>query len=397
MIYLLAVLTAVAWVGGIMYTPALPAVAAEFQASNAEIQVTLATFMAGFAIGQLAYGSVSDRFGRRPVLLISLVIYGVGTVAVALAPNLGLLSAARVLQAVGAAGGVVLARAVVRDIVTFEGAARGMAILNIGSSIAPALSLVAGGALAAFLGWRGLFWLSAGLIVIFYVVTHFALRETRPPELRTRPGFIDEVRGWLTFLRSRVFLTFAVSQALLNSAIFAFVAGGPFFLIDQLGASESMIGILLALFPTGFLFGNLLSTQISGRVSMSNQLWIGALISTVAGALFLALHSVDALGLVIIGVLSFTYTFGVGLHIPNATAGAIEVNPRLSGTGSALYGFITFGATALSSLLVGFIDDGSGDGLFALMLALGVGGLLMTFVAIAVAPSGLVRGRKASS
>ncbi len=391
MIYLLAVLAAVAWVGGIMYTPALPAVAAEFQASNAQIMVTVATFMAGFAIGQLFYGSVSDRFGRRPVLLISLVIYGVGTVAVALAPSLALLSAARVLQAVGAAGGVVLARAVVRDIVSFEGSARGMAILNIGSSIAPALSLIAGGALASYVGWRGLFWISAAIIVVFYVITHLALRETRPPELRTRPGLVDEIRGWLTFLRSRVFLAFAVSQALLNSAIFAFVAGGPFYLVDQFDASETMIGIILALFPTGFLFGNLLSTQISRRVGMSSQLWMGALISAIAGALFLTLHGADALSLVIIGVLSFTYTFGIGLHIPNATAGAIEVNPRLSGTGSALYGFITFGATAFSSLLVGYIDDGSGGGLFALMLALGVAGLLTTFVAIAVSPPHLMR------
>ena len=390
MIYLLAILTAVAWVGGIMYTPALPAVAAEFGASKAEIGTTVAVFMAGFAIGQLFYGSVSDRYGRRPILLISLVIYGLGTVAVALAPSLTLLSAARVLQAVGAAGGVVLARAVVRDIVTSEGSARGMAILNIGSSIAPALSLIAGGALASYLGWRGLFWLTAAIIVIFYVLTHQALRETRPPEMRTKPGLADEIRGWIAFLRSRVFLAFAVSQALLNSAIFAFLAGGPFFLVDRFDASEPVIGILLALFPTGFLFGNLLSTLISKRAHMYTQLWMGALISTVAGALFLAVHSADALNLVIVGVLSFSYTFGVGLHIPNATAAAIEVNPRLSGTGSAIYGFITFGATALSSLLVGFIDDGGG-GLFALMLALGVAGLVMTFVAIAVSPPRVVR------
>ncbi len=386
MIYLLAVLTAVAWVGAIMYTPALPAIAAEFQASNAEIQITLAVFMAGFAFGQLFYGPVSDRFGRRPILLASLVIYGLGTVAVALAPSLEVLSAARALQALGAAGGVVLARAIVRDIVTFEGSARGMAILNIGSSVAPALSLVAGGALAAFLGWRGLFWLTVGIIVVFYIAAHVSLRETRPPEARTRHGVADEFRGWLIFLRSPVFLALSISQALLNGAIFAFMAGGPFFLIDQFGASPRTVGILLALLPTGFLFGNLLSTQIGGKVGMANQLWIGAFISTVAGALFLTLHSADNLSLVIIGVLSFTYTLGIGLHIPNATAAAIEINPRLSGTGSALYGFITFGAAALSSLLVGFVDDGGGGGLVAMMLALAVGGLLMTIAAIALGP-----------
>lgn len=397
MIYLLAVLTAVAWVGAIMYTPALPAIAEEFQASNAEIQITLAVFMAGFAVGQLFYGPVSDRFGRRPILLMSLVIYGLGTVVVALAPSLEVLSAARFLQAVGAAGGVVLARAIVRDIVTFEGSARGMAILNIGSAVAPALSLVVGGTLAAFLGWRGLFWLTTGIIVVFYIAAHLWLRETRPPAARTRHGIADEFRGWLTFLRSRAFIAFSISQAFLNSGIFAFMAGGPFFLIDQLGASPGTVGILLALFPAGFLFGNLLSTLISRQVSMANQLWLGALVSTVAGALFLALHSVDSLSLVTIGVLSFAYTFGIGLHIPNATAAAIEVNPRLSGTGSALYGFITFGAAALSSLLVGFIDDGSGGGLFALMLALGAGGLLMTFVAIALGPWRLAGAGKTPS
>ncbi len=397
MIYLLAVLTAVAWVGAIMYTPALPAIAAEFQASNAEIQITLAVFMAGFAFGQLFYGPVSDRFGRRRILLASLVIYGLGTVAVAVAPSLEVLSAARALQALGAAGGVVLARAIVRDIVTSEGSARGMAILNMGSSVAPALALVTGGALAAFLGWRGLFWLTAAMIVVFYIAAHIWLRETRPPAARTQHGIADEFRGWLIFLRSRLFLALSISQAFLNSAIFAFMAGGPFFLIDRFGASPGVVGILLALFPTGFLFGNLLSTLISRRISMANQLWLGAFISTVAGALFLALHSGDNLSLVTIGVLSFTYAFGIGLHIPNATAAAIEVNPRLSGTGSALYGFITFGAAALSSLLVGFIDDGGGGGLFALMLALGAGGLLMTIVAIALGPWRVAGPGKTSS
>lgn len=397
MIYLLAVLTAVAWVGGIMYTPALPAIAAELQASNAEIQITLAVFMAGFAFGQLFYGPVSDRYGRRPILLVSLVVYGLGTVAVAVAPSLEALSAARALQALGAAGGVVLARAIVRDIVTFEGSARGMAILNIGSSVAPALSLVAGGALAASLGWRGLFWLTTGIIVVFYIAAHLWLRETRPPAARTRHGIADEFRGWLIFLRSRVFIAFSISQAFLNSAIFAFMAGGPFFLIDQFGASPGTVGILLALFPAGFLFGNLLSTLTGRQLSMANQLWAGASVSTVAGALFLVLHSVDSLSLVTIGVLSFTYAFGIGLHIPNATAAAIEVNPRLSGTGSALYGFITFGAAALSSLLVGFIDDGGGGGLFALMLALGAGGLLMTIVAVALSPRRLTGPGEISS
>ena len=386
MIYLLAVLTAVAWVGAIMYTPALPAIAAEFQASNAEIQITLAVFMAGFAFGQLFYGPVSDRFGRRRILLASLVIYGLGTVAVAVAPSLEVLSAARVLQALGAAGGVVLARAIVRDIVTSEGSARGMAILNIGSSIAPALALVAGGALADFLGWRGLFWLTAAIIVVFYIAAHIWLRETRPPAARTRHGIADEFRGWLAFLRSRVFVAFSLSQGFFNGALFAFIAGGPFYLIDQFGISPGAVGILLALFPTGFLFGNLLSTLTSRQISMANQLWVGALVSTASGALFLALHSVDGLSLLTIGVLSFTYAFGIGLHIPNATAGAIEVNPRLSGTGSALYGFITFGAAAVTSILVGLVDDGGGGGLFALMLALAVGGLLMTFVAVALSP-----------
>ena len=272
-----------------------------------------------------------------------------------------------------------------------------MAILNIGSSVAPALSLVAGGALAAILGWRGLFWLTTGIIVVFYIAALLWLHETRPPAARTRHGIADEFRGWLAFLRSRVFIAFSLSQALLNGAIFTFMSGGPFFLIDQFGASPGTVGILLALLPTGFLFGNLLSTQIGRQASMTNQLWIGALTSTVAGAIFLALHSGGNLSLVTIGVLSFTYTLGIGLHIPNATAGAIEVNPRLSGTGSALYGFITFGAAALCSLLVGFLDDGGGGGVFAMMLALAVGGLLMTFIAIALSPWRLAGPGKTSS
>lgn len=397
MIYLLTVLTAVAWVGGIMYTPALPAIAADLQASSTDIQITFAVFMAGFAFGQLFYGPVSDRFGRRPILLVSLLIYGVGTVAVAVAPGLGALFAARALQAVGAAGGIVLGRAVVRDIVTFEGSAKGMAILNMGSSVAPALALVAGGTLVAVLGWRGLFWLTAAIILVFYIVAQLWLRETRPPAARTRHGVAEEFRGWLAFLRSRVFIAFCFSQAMLNGAIFAFMAGGPFFLIDTHGASPRMIGVLLALLPTGFMFGNLLSTQISKRISFNKQLSIGASLSATAAALMLGLFWFDSLGLAAIAALSFTYTLGVGLHTPNATAGAIEVNPRLSGTGSALYGFITFGTAAITTVVVGLVDGGGGGGLFALMLALALGGLLMTFAAVALSPWPVAGTGKTSS
>lgn len=138
-----------------------------------------------------------------------------------------------------------------RDIVTFEGSARGMAILNIGSSIAPALALVAGGALAASLGWRGLFWLTAAIIVVFYIAAHLWLRETRPPAARTRHGIADEFRGWLAFLRSRVFVAFSLSQGFFNGALFAFMAGGPFYLIDQFGISPARWAFSWRCFPLG--------------------------------------------------------------------------------------------------------------------------------------------------
>ncbi len=386
MMLLLALLTAVAWIGGVMYTPAFPAVAQDLGVSDAEIQLTLTTFMAGLATAQLIYGPASDRFGRRPVLLFSLALFGLGSVAVALSPDVGFMAIARLFQAAGAAGGIVLTRAIVRDIHDFEGSVRGMAVLNIGSSMAPGIALLVGGALSVWLGWRSLFWMTAALVLILFVVTSLSLRETRATPTGPSQGSASSLFDLLGFLRSPLFMSYSLSQAFFTSTIFAFMAGAPFFLVAAFGVSTDGVGLLTALMPTGFIIGNVLSNRLSRRISMTRQLWIGGSVAAGTVVLFAVMHGSGLLSVYAVGVLAPLFTLGIGFNTPNATAGAIDVNPARAGTGSSLYGFISFGAAAPASFLVGVVDDGSGTGMFLLMMGFGIAGLLATLAAIALSP-----------
>jgi DHA1 family bicyclomycin/chloramphenicol resistance-like MFS transporter len=369
-----------------MYTPAFPAVAQELGVSDAEIQLTLTAFMAGIATAQLIYGPISDRFGRRPVLLASLVLTAVGTIAVALSPDVGFMAVARLVQASGAAGSIVLARAIVRDINDFEGSVRGMAVLNIGSSLAPAIALLIGGAIAAWFGWRSLFWISTALTLILLAATFFILRETRAESSRPKKGSTSTISDLLVFLKSPLFMSYSLSQAFLNSTIFAFMAGAPFYLVAAFDLSTDGIGLLTSLMPLGFIVGNVLSNRLNRHVAMTWQLVIGGLVAAGAALTLSVLHGTGILTVYWIAVLAPAYTLGVGFHIPNATAGAIEINPARAGTGSSLYGFISFGFAAPASFLVGVVDDGGGEGMFSLMLLLGMAGLIATLFAIAFHP-----------
>lgn len=385
MLILLAGLSAIGWIGGVMYTPAIPQLARDLGTDPAAAQFTLTVFLAVFAVSQLIYGPLSDRYGRRWVLITSLLLYGVGSVAVALAPTIEWMTLARVLQAFGAVGGTILARAIARDIWDFEHVRRPMALINSGGTLAPLLALVAGGFVANALGWQGIFWVTAAIAFFFLGAAIIFLPETHKDRDVSAYGGFRMLTNYGRLLRSPLFLCYALSQALLSGGIFGFMTGGPFVIIETLGVSSGIYGILTAMLPGGFIVGSLISSRVSGRMSVHPLVITGCGLAAAAACISFGFVWSGNLNIAIIYPLMMIYTVGVGINIPNAMAGALEVDPKIAGTGAALIGFASFSAMSLSSFLVGTVESGSGVGMTAMLAALAVPGLFLAITSVFLA------------
>ena len=375
MLFLLAGLSAIGWIGGVMYTPAIPQLVRDLSTDPSSAQFTLTVFLAVFAVSQLIYGPLSDRYGRRWVLIGSLLIYALGSIAVAVSPTIEWMTLARVPQAFGAVGGAILARAIARDLWDFPYVRRPMALIAAGGTLAPLLSLVAGGFVANALGWQGIFWVSAAIAFIFLGLAIVFLPETHKVRDRAAYGGMRMMTNYGRLLRSPLFMSYALTQALLAGGIFGFMTGGPFVVIETLGVSSGLYGILTALLPGGFMVGTLISSQISHSVSIHPMVVTGCSLAALAACTSFAIVLLGHLSVVALYPLMMIYTVGIGINTPNAMAGALEVDPKIAGTGAALLGALSFSSMALSSLLVGSVEHGGGLGLTGILAALSVPGL----------------------
>ena len=381
MILLLAWLGAVGWVGGVAYVPALPEIARDFATTESAVQVTLTVFITTFALTHLVYGPLSDRYGRRRILLGSLVIYLLGCAAVALAPSAGLMTGARILQAFGAAGGVVLARAIARDVWSFDQVRRPLALINSVSALAPVAAFALGGLLAALLGWRGLFWLVAAITVLTFLLAWVKLPESHTMRDSRIYGGSRMVTNLLTMFRLPLFWSYALAYSWQGGAIFAFMTGAPFLVIGEMGVSPERFGLLTALMPFGFVAGSALTSRLVGRYPVERLMIVGTAISVGAA---LAMLTATAGGWISVPLLFgciFSYTFGMGIASPNAIAAALEVRPQTIGAASALIGFSQLGHASLASFLVSRFETAGGHNMALLIMALAVGALVATLAA----------------
>ena len=364
-----------------LYLPSLPSIARAFGADAGTAQLTLSVFMIGFAVGMLAYGPLSDRFGRRPLILGGIALYVVASIGCALADSLESLIVLRFFQALGACCGPVLGRAMVRDIYAPEEAARIMAYMALAMGVAPAIGPVLGGMLTELFGWRSAFVLLTlfGLAVGAAALT--VLGETnryRNPEA-TR---IDRLlANYGRLLCHRTYLGYAIALGAGYAGIFAFISGSSFILIDTVGLSPTAFGFSFAGVVIGFMAGTLVSGRSVRRFGIDRLVRVGTLLSLAMAALLLLLAllfppSVSA----VIGPMSL-FMVGIGLTLPNCTAGALAPFPHMAGSAAALMGFGQMGLAALVGFLVGQFTDGTA-------VALGVA--LVTMAAAAVAAHGLL-------
>jgi DHA1 family bicyclomycin/chloramphenicol resistance-like MFS transporter len=334
-----------------IFLPSLPGMAKWFDVPYALMQLSVALYLALSAALQIVIGPISDRYGRRKVVLGSLVLFLLATVGTLLAPNAETFLVFRMAQAVIAAG-MVLSRAIVRDMVPDAEAASMIGYVTMGMSLVPMIGPAIGGYLDAAFGWQANF---ALLLLVGIGVTALVwadLGETAAPK---DTSFAAQVRQYPGLLASRRFWGYCMAAAFSSGCFFAYLGGAPYVGTEVFALSSQEIGLLFALTAIGYLIGNFLAGRYSVRLGLNRMILLGTL-TTTAGLLVLTLLTLAGLsGPIVFFALTIPMGIGNGLALPNANAGILSVRPELAGTASGLGGAIMIGGGAGLAALAGWL------------------------------------------
>ncbi|QDO97758.1 multidrug effflux MFS transporter [Ferrovibrio terrae] len=323
-----------------MYLPSLPTIGEQLSAPADVLPITLTAYFLTFAGGQLLFGPLSDRYGRRPLLLGGLMIMVAGSTACALVDSLQGLLWSRAAQGLGAASAMVIGRAIINDAYDRTQAARATSVISAAMALAPIVSPLLGGLIEHYIGWRANFWISGGITLSVMLMLARRMPETYTPGLNSGPLLPGILRAYGFLLGSRIFLTFG----LLNMAIFAglhgFSAAAPSVLIGSMDLDPVSFGLLMAFGSAGFFIGAVVSSWLGARLGLRRMVDLGV-VCMLGGALGLAVW-VEVFGpsITAIVVLRMIWAIGMGLALPNSVVAAVGVNPATIGAGAALSGFL---------------------------------------------------------
>ncbi len=332
-----------------VFLPSLPGMARYFQTDYAFVQLAVSLYLAATAVLQLFIGPASDRFGRRPVMLVSFSIFLFGTVAAVFAPTIEVLLGCRLLQAFSAAG-MVLSRAIVRDTVDASEAASRMGYITMGMALVPMIGPMIGGFLDEIYGWKAAFLLTLAFGAVTMVVVYSDLGETNK---RRSSGLAAQFATYPALLRSPLFWGCSLTAAFTSGAFFAFIGGGPLVATDMLGLAPSGYGVYFGIISAGYLVGNFLSGRFSGRVGINRMMLAGGAIASTGVVLSLSLFAMGLHHPLSLFGPALFLGIGNGITLPNANAGIVSVRPDLAGSASGLGGALQIGGGALLSVLAG--------------------------------------------
>ena len=352
---LLALLTAIGPLSTDMYLSSLPDIGRQLNAGPAQVQLTLSVFLVGFAVGQIIYGPLSDRYGRRPVLIAALLLYTCACLICTFARSIEMLIAARALQAIGGSGAVVLARAVVRDLYSGARAGRELSLMGAIMALAPVVAPPVGGLLQTAFGWRANFFVALAGGLVLAALVWWMLPETlrhRAPE-RVSPASM--LRVYRTIARHKGFLAHLGMIAASYAGLFAWISGSPFVLQDLYGVSPLGFGIAFALACLGFMTGASLATRLVTRIGLGRTMGFGALALASGGLLMTAAVALGIASVALLVASTAIYLFGIGLVLPQAMAGALTPFPDRAGAASSLMGFVQQASAAVLGTIVGHL------------------------------------------
>ena len=341
-----------------LFFPAIPAVKSEFGIGVSLAQLTTSGPLITMAFLSLVFGSLSDRYGRRPVLLGSIVLFICGCVLAALAENIWMLIAGRLIQAAGGACGLSLARTIARDVFGTEGLVKVIAYLLMAYSLMPLIAPPIGGFLVDGFGWRSVLIFASCAGALIGLLSYFILYETRPasdPTHRQR----SLTAGYLELFRDARFTALVLQSGLCSGAFFTMATGSSLLMKDYLNRPASEYGLYFMLFPVGYWLGNLTSSRLSGRVAIETMVLAGStllIVTAIGMAAIVLAGSVIPLTIFIPG---FLVTFAQGVALPNTQAGAIRLAGPLAGTASGIGVFFQLFGAAVFTQFYGLIADGT--------------------------------------
>jgi MFS transporter, DHA1 family, multidrug resistance protein len=347
-LWLLVALTCVGPLAVNIFQPFMPTMARDFSTDYAAIQRAVTVYILGIAAGQLIYGPLSDRFGRKPLVVAGGIVFLIANIILAVVPSLDGLLAARVLQAVGGCSGIVLTRAIVRECYPEDKAASAMGYITMSMVIVPAMAPLLGGLMEETLGWRAMFWALALVGIGQIAIGLFWLAETNRTPLSSL-SFSSTTNGFTDLLRQPLFMALALCSGASAASYFAFLAGGPYALMSVLGLNALEYGQINLLPALGYFLGNWAAGRYATRWGLEPLIVRGALLFCGGGALLLVcwwLFPGSASSIILPMTLSVA---GSGMLIPPVMAAALSVNPSLIGSASALMGLIPTLLGALAS------------------------------------------------
>ena len=356
-----------------MYLPAFPAIEASLAAKAGSAQLTLATWFAGLAVGQITQGTLADRYGRRAPLMAGFALYTAGCIGCALAPDIFWLSTFRAISAIGASAGAVIPRAIVRDLADGHAAAHMQAKLMLVMAAAPILAPSIGGILLTYWSWRAIFWVFTAYGLISFALVIWKLPETLPEQDRLRLGVYELLARYLHILRERSFVTHAMLGGFGMFCLFAHISSSSPVFIRGYGFTPQQFGFVFGACAVGLIACGQVSPRLLARMGAHGVVRLGS-ISLVLATLTLVIISFARLDspLTLIPPLIWAVA-SLGFISPNAAVGALSRHAAHAGAASALMGTLMFTLGALSGLLGSLFTDGTPRGMTALMFAAAIG------------------------
>jgi len=353
-VWLLIVLVAMGPLTMTIAIPANSAIMREFATTYGVAQLMLTVYLAAMAISQLCMGFLSDRFGRRPLIIAGLVIFILGSIIAAAAPSLEVLLFARVIQGFGGSTGQALSRATVRDVFPRDKSASVLGYISMAMIIVPMIGPTTGGILTETASWRYIFVILAGVgVIVLWLAVHH-LEETAHRSVAAKPKFLPSA---IRLLRERAFLGYLCNFTFATCMYYGFQAGAPYLVLEVMQRRPSEYGVYFALTAIGYFLGNFASGRFSQQIGADRMIAL-ALVPSLVGIVLFWLFAGTLHPLALFGPMALL-VFSNGMTNPNALSGALSVRPELAGTASGLNGFVQIGMAAVITFIVGFVQNGS--------------------------------------
>ncbi|EAC0628338.1 Bcr/CflA family efflux MFS transporter [Salmonella enterica] len=338
-----------------IYLPAMPIMANELRG---DAELTITGFLIGFCLAQLIWGPISDRFGRRPPLIIGMVLFIIGSAGCALSTDITHIVFWRVFQALGACTGPMLARAMIRDLFSRTRAAQMLSTLTIVMAIAPIVGPLLGGQMIKFTSWHAIFWLLTA-IGVFMLLSLYWLPETLPPERRVSSSIGGAFQTYYRLLSNVNFMKFTLCLTFYYVAVYAFIAGSPFVYITYFHVDPQHYGWLFAVNIVGVMGLSAVNRRLVQRHPLETLLKGAVLIAATASLVLAVATKLHVGGIALIGLAIFILFSMNGIIAATATAAALDAAPNAAGSASALIGSLQYGSGIISSLLLAMFSDGT--------------------------------------